>query len=194
MTDYHYQDLRNIRSRIVDDHQDVTARQPHLDQLSRVVQYCQNITDCRRTQVLAFFDETFPPEQCNKLCDNCQDLSPVQEVDMTPHAHNFIRLLQEVQKTKRSITRSTLIQCVLGKSNATVKNNQFNTLATFGASQGLALSRAERLFDELLITGLVEPYMSYGGGRGKDKFPNEYVEVRVELTVSCSVANSDNKS
>ncbi len=47
-----------------------------MDNLYRVVQYCENNTDCRRAQLLHYFGETtFDAGDCardeNTVCDNC---------------------------------------------------------------------------------------------------------------------------
>lgn len=47
----------------------------HLDNLNRIVGYCENVTDCRRGQQLDYFGEHFTSEQClerrDTACDNC---------------------------------------------------------------------------------------------------------------------------
>ena len=52
------------------------TRKVHMDNLFRVVQYCENITDCRRAQLLHYFGETtFDASDCaekaDTVCDNC---------------------------------------------------------------------------------------------------------------------------
>ena len=52
------------------------TRKVHIDNLFRVVQYCENKIDCRRAQQLHYFGETkFNPTACkedmNTVCDNC---------------------------------------------------------------------------------------------------------------------------
>lgn len=41
----------------------------------RMVEFCENLTECRRAQVLAYFAETFTSEACKSIpttaCDNC---------------------------------------------------------------------------------------------------------------------------
>ena len=48
----------------------------HLDNLYRMVQYCENSVDCRRVQLLNYFGETtYSKEKClqnrSTACDNC---------------------------------------------------------------------------------------------------------------------------
>lgn len=47
----------------------------HIDNLYRIVGYCENVTDCRRAQQLDYFGEHFTSEQClenrKTACDNC---------------------------------------------------------------------------------------------------------------------------
>ena len=52
------------------------TRKVHIDNLFRVVQYCENKIDCRRAQQLHYFGETkFNPTACKEdmttVCDNC---------------------------------------------------------------------------------------------------------------------------
>jgi len=51
------------------------AKKVHLDNLYRMVQYCENSTDCRRSQQMAYFGEIFDRKHCGNvkkaLCDNC---------------------------------------------------------------------------------------------------------------------------
>ena len=51
------------------------TRKVHIDNLFRVVQYCENKIDCRRAQQLHYFGETkFNPTACKEdmttVCDN----------------------------------------------------------------------------------------------------------------------------
>ena len=43
----------------------------HLSNITRVVEYCENQVDCRRQQVLLYFNEPFDPLLCQGTCDNC---------------------------------------------------------------------------------------------------------------------------
>lgn len=52
------------------------TRETHVNNLYSMVHYCENITECRRVQLLAYFGEVgFNPDFCKKYpevsCDNC---------------------------------------------------------------------------------------------------------------------------
>ena len=51
------------------------AKKVHLDNLYHMVQYCENNTDCRRSQQMAYFGEIFDRKHCSNMkkavCDNC---------------------------------------------------------------------------------------------------------------------------
>lgn len=65
--------------------------------IRRVVQYCINESDCRRSQVLQYFGEKFPREDCHKTCDNCmapKTSEPRDVVELASEAVNLVRAIQ----------------------------------------------------------------------------------------------------
>ena len=67
-------------------------KQRQKDMLREVVSYCQNDLDCRRTQVLQYFDEKFSAEDCHGTCDNCADKSDSETRDITKEAQIIISI------------------------------------------------------------------------------------------------------
>ena len=58
----------------------------HMENLYRMVQYCENETDCRRVQLLEYFAEQFDPALCRggtTPCDNCQSKVSYHSEDVT---------------------------------------------------------------------------------------------------------------
>ena len=57
------------------DRENHAARQTHIDNLWRMVAFCENKTDCRRALQLAYFGEHFDKQICKSMarttCDNC---------------------------------------------------------------------------------------------------------------------------
>ena len=64
---YCYKDARSLQNLIQRDEElSELGRESHLAKLRQVIQYCENTTDCRRKQVLQYFNETFDPANCHK--------------------------------------------------------------------------------------------------------------------------------
>ena len=75
---YCYGDVKRMR-RIIDMDQSATyeSKRTHVDNLFAMVAYCENVTDCRRAQLLEYFGErSFQRSMCSQFpgstCDNCQ--------------------------------------------------------------------------------------------------------------------------
>jgi len=52
------------------------SKRVHIDNLFRMIQYCENVADCRRSQLLQYFNESgFDRATCGQIkgsiCDNC---------------------------------------------------------------------------------------------------------------------------
>ncbi|XP_063928003.1 uncharacterized protein LOC135141081 [Zophobas morio] len=66
---YTYADKNRMENIILKETSGV--QEVHLENLKRVVQFCENTVDCRRVQTLAYFGEKFDRKNCNYACDNC---------------------------------------------------------------------------------------------------------------------------
>ncbi len=113
--------------------------------LRNVVQFCDNKSDCRRVQVLAYFGERFEREDCKGACDNCTSTSKFENRDLTSHAVAAIRLVREMQGEK-----VTLMQCVDAFRGARTRKARFGELHGFGAGADLDRGEVERIFQRLL--------------------------------------------
>ncbi|OWB54334.1 hypothetical protein B5S28_g179 [[Candida] boidinii] len=106
---YSYKDARTLQNMIQRDRElDRVNREKHLNKLRQVVQYCENTTDCRRQQVLQYFNEEFNRADCKKQCDNCVKGGGEegQEVDVTALTKDIANLVKSVQGSK-----VTVLQC-----------------------------------------------------------------------------------
>lgn len=73
---YNYADMHRIRKMIEMDNSNPDVIKTHMDNLFKMVSFCENRTDCRRALQLNYFGEVFDRKQCiaNKAtsCDNCR--------------------------------------------------------------------------------------------------------------------------
>lgn len=123
------------------------ARQKQM--LRNVVQYCENRSDCRRVQVLAYFAEYFRREDCNNTCDNCKSGLAFEVHDFTEQASWAIKIVRQFQKTKEKVT--VLYCCdILRGDCKRPKSPEHRKMAGYGKAADLDRGAAERLFYRLL--------------------------------------------
>ena len=77
------------------------TRKVHRDNLFRVVGYCENLTDCRRVQLLHYFGETkFDSADCaaneSTVCDNCELSNDSAVRDCTAVSKLIVRGVKDV--------------------------------------------------------------------------------------------------
>lgn len=139
-----------------DDAEDIVA------EIRRVVEYCGNNVDCRRMQVLAFFDEKFQSRDCHSTCDNCLNVSAVFEEDVSEAAANMVRLTDELNGL---VTRSKLIDVFTDKLTKELKDWDYSQVPHKGSGKDMPREHAERIFDHLVSLGVLafQDRKNFGG-------------------------------
>jgi hypothetical protein len=69
------------------------------EMINEVTAYCNNISDCRQTLVLKYFQQNFTREECAETCDNCQSKNYLKfkPKDVTDHAKRIVAMMKEAQ-------------------------------------------------------------------------------------------------
>ena len=149
---YSYSDTKRIEklleSGIDKYNEDQKAQfQQNKKNLYAMVNYCENIEECRRVQLLKYLGEKFDKSTCNGTCDNCNNPCTIENRDMTYAAKNIIDLLKSMRG------RHTIIQIVSvfrGSNSAAVKKQGFDKLTLHGSGKNIKRPDAERLIQELV--------------------------------------------
>ncbi|KAG8743709.1 ATP-dependent DNA helicase sgs1 [Ceratobasidium sp. 414] len=131
-------------------------QQRQKDDLRQVVQFCQNTTDCRRTQILAYFSEQFDSRECYKTCDNCVNhVDGVEPEDMSDIARMALELTKSGGYAR--VTMNNLVDAFRGSKNRAVHDKGLNALPMFGKGMHLSKELVERIFQHLIAAdGLKE--------------------------------------
>ena len=162
---YSYKDVARLRRMIEGDEcGSYEGKKVHLDNLYRMVQYCENATDCRRSQQMAYFGEIFDRSQCgefkNALCDTCSSKEKFTMWDATEAAIDIVQGIREV-KCRSSYSRFTLLhflEVFKGSKNSKVIESGHQTIKFYDKAQKYGLDRndSERLFRQLVIQGILD--------------------------------------
>lgn len=114
-----------------------------------VVKYCQNVTDCRRSQVLAYFGEQFDPRLCNKQCNNCVDNDGATLEDMSEPGIDALKLAKAILSGRDRFTLIYVMDVFRGSQKKDIRDRQHHLLTGAGTCK-LDRDQTDRLFSHLL--------------------------------------------
>ncbi|GAA5871760.1 hypothetical protein JCM8547_008135 [Rhodosporidiobolus lusitaniae] len=182
---YAYGDTK-LLMRLIDEGDGTPEQKDHnRANLRRVVQYCMNESDCRRSQVLQYFGENFPREMCHKTCDNCVAPKNLEERDVGELGRDAVGLVKEMQMDK-GVTMLYAIDVFRGSKSQKIANAGHDKLPHAGRGSSIDRGDAERLFQLLAAEQILgERYERNGLG-----FTNAYVTLgpRAQLLLNGKVS------
>uniref|UniRef100_A0A1A9WG70 RecQ-like DNA helicase BLM n=1 Tax=Glossina brevipalpis TaxID=37001 RepID=A0A1A9WG70_9MUSC len=98
---YNYSDMLRYRKMMDMDRQlPFEIKRINVENLHRIVGYCENISDCRRAQQLDYFGEHFTREQCLQVrqtaCDNCLRQHKYEKINVLEHCRKAVRCVKDL--------------------------------------------------------------------------------------------------
>ncbi|RPA76566.1 hypothetical protein BJ508DRAFT_417545 [Ascobolus immersus RN42] len=168
---YSYADTHAYQRMIDEGEGNVQQKQRQREHLRCVVQYCENKQDCRRKQVLLYFDEAFHAEDCNATCDNCASGHIYEVKNVTPEALVALKIVEQVQREKVSMLHC--IDIFRGAKNKKIDKEDHHRLDGYGFGRSWNRSDCERLFHELVAEEAIKEQHSIN----KAGFPYSYIVI-----------------
>ncbi|XP_077373066.1 recQ-like DNA helicase BLM isoform X2 [Festucalex cinctus] len=172
---YSYSDVLRIKRIISMDREgDRNTKATHFTNLQSMVQFCENMMDCRRIQLLAYFGEmTFNRGFCKDnpdvTCDNCSRPNEYKMRNVTEEVKNIVRFVQEncekvgakfgrTAKQNR-LTLNMLVDIFVGSKTAKLQTGMF------GMGGSYSKHNADRLFKKLVLDNILmeDLYITNGG-------------------------------
>ncbi|XP_026791170.3 recQ-like DNA helicase BLM isoform X2 [Pangasianodon hypophthalmus] len=158
---YSYTDVIRIKRLIaLDKEGNHQSKATHINNLHSMVHYCENVTECRRIQLLAYFGEhKFNTEFCRQypevICDNCARPHQYNARNVTEDVKKIVRFIQEnCEKVggkcprflqQNRLTLNMLVDIFLGSKSARIKSGMY------GIGAAYSKHNAERLFKKLVL-------------------------------------------
>lgn len=170
---YSYKDVRVLQNMIMNDNDlNKSAKDNHLNRLRQVVQYCENTTDCRRKQILHYFNESFNSLDCNKKCDNCLlfDSVKIIEKNCTVYSKDILNLVKSIQDDKITVLYCQDVFKGVNSSRIIKLGHHKNSF--FGRGKELTKLDIERIFFYLLNEDCLKEYQIMKSG-----FASNYVKL-----------------
>ncbi|XP_052240276.1 recQ-like DNA helicase BLM isoform X1 [Dreissena polymorpha] len=157
---YSYKDVEKHRWMIeTDKNVTVDSKSVHHDNLLRMVEFCENVADCRRTQLLDYFNETgFDRVQCNKIkgsiCDNCISKDPLMLRDVTEDVKAIIACVKDLTANS-DFTLKYFMEMFKGSNDNKIVENCHDRHAMHGRGAACNKQDVDRLFRKLVIDGIL---------------------------------------
>lgn len=150
-------DIHSLRKMIDDGDGNRQQKERQKEMLNRVVMFCENSRDCRRSQLLHYFGESFSRDKCEKTCDNCRIGGTFEVADRTKYA---VAALEAVMYH----TRLTLNQCT-DKLRGTKKPDGDEDGQSFhGIARHLKKPEVSSVILRLAAEGALDEENRVGGG------------------------------
>lgn len=107
-----------------------------MDNLDLIVNFCENMMDCRRSLQLDYFGEHFTSEQClqNKAsaCDNCSRGNQYQEADSTDVSKAIACSVNELCSKPNRNTILQMVELFKGASTKRIVDSGMNNTRYHG--------------------------------------------------------------
>ena len=169
---YGYQDTKVLQKMIDESEGSREQKERQRNMLRKMVQYCENTSDCRRAQVLAYFNESFPKDACNAECDVCDSTTTFETRDVTEYAARAVKLVAQLSAHGNKVTLLYCLDVFRGSRSSKITNNGDDQLDGFGAGEDLDRGEAERMFHRLVTEDAITE-VNVVNKRG---FANQYVD------------------
>ena len=140
-------DIPKIRY-FIDQVQDEAERAIAMEKLNQTVRFASHNV-CRRKQLLAFFGEAYPEENCG-ACDICTGL--VKQVDISDDARI---VMSAMARTNERFGIGHIIDVVMGADTKRIKELGHDAIKTFGAGRHHDKMHWRFIVDELLAQELI---------------------------------------
>lgn len=136
------------------------AKKVHLQNLNKMVLYCENVVDCRRELQLNYFGENFNRSQCSakgsSACDNClSNVSDEASYQLTDVTNDCLKIAKAVRDLcNRPGQRFTLLQMVdvfIGSKAKKVINDGHDKTEFFGILANWSRNDINRLLHKMVL-------------------------------------------
>ncbi len=140
------------QTHFLDEITDEQEQQVARAQLRQIVHYAES-AGCRRAELLAYFGETFPLDNCG-ACDNC--LEPRETYDGTVAAQKFLSCVYRVTRHSGfSVGLNHLIEVLTGAETEKVRRWGHDRLSTYGIGREFTRPQWAAIGRELMRLGYV---------------------------------------
>ncbi|MCW5547735.1 MAG: DNA helicase RecQ [Opitutaceae bacterium] len=140
------------QTHFIDEITNLHEQQVARTQLRQILHYAES-AGCRRAELLAYFGESFPLDNCG-ACDNC--LEPRETYDGTLHAQKFLSCVYRIRQASRfTVGMNHIIEVLTGADTDKIRRWGHDRLTTYGIGRDLSRPQWAAVGRELMRLGYV---------------------------------------
>ena len=190
---YTYADMARLRRMVKVEKLSYAQEKVHMDNLYRMVQYCENMADCRRVQLLEYFAENFDSSLCKNSstpCDNCQSSAPFTSQDVTSLVRVVVLSVQQIGNDK--FTLNQYLDALKGSTSQRITNGGLGSLPLYGKGKAMTKHDLERLLHMLVMKDILSESLIIGshdnvvcyvklGGKARDVMDGRVTDIILKV-------------
>lgn len=148
---YNYGDINKMKQMISkEEDKSREAKERAIESLDQISRFCDNKMECRRVQVLRYFNEDFSADMCHNTCDNCcRKGGSISTKDVTDISIKAIKLVQSITNEKSKIGKPHCIDVFKGSKKKEIRQLGHHEVEMHGAGEHMKRQEIARLFDHL---------------------------------------------
>lgn len=156
---YNYADMMRLKKLMDHDTKmSFEAKRIHITNLHKIVEYCENVIDCRRSIQLNYFGESFERRQClssrSTACDNClnsekQDTA-YKQINATPMCLQVARAVRDICSSSR-FTLLHMVDVFIGSKLKKVIDSRHDQSEHYGILKTWTRGDIQRLLHKMVI-------------------------------------------
>lgn len=104
------------------------SRQIDMEKLWKIVDYCENVSDCRRVIQLNYLGENFHREQClaveDTMCDNCLKRNCYEILDATEQCKIVAKAVKDLCSGNNRFTMNHIVNVLKGGSDQKILSSR----------------------------------------------------------------------
>ncbi|XP_004519642.1 Bloom syndrome protein homolog [Ceratitis capitata] len=172
---YNYSDMMRMKKLLdLDNTVAMDVKKIHLENLNRIVGYCENVTDCRRAQQLDYFGEHFTSEQClerrETACDNCLKKQSYQEINVLEQSRKVARAVKDICGGRARFTLLYIADVLKGSLIKRIVESGHDKTPHHGAFKEWDKTDIQRLMRKMVLEGYLREELIFS-----NDIPQSYI-------------------
>ena len=154
---YNNSETNKRKSLICNEIKNKENEKEELRELSKIINYCEEESECRRVLLLSYFNEDFKKERCHHMCDNCNKNKYYNNFDCTKECKIILSLLYN--NKNRNYYAEQIIDILKGINNENYEK-MINRSEYFGKLSLFNKDEINKMINLLIIKEYIDEYIT----------------------------------